>query len=76
MASELVQVPDEEVERLAKEQGPRSIAARVLTELHAQRAKDRQVFAFRIGPFWITGPVPDGRTEAKMIEIADEDEEE
>ena len=75
MASELVQVPDEEVEQLAKEQGPGSIAARVLAKLHAQRAKDRQVFAFRIGPFWI-GPVPDGRTEAKMIEIADEDEEE
>jgi hypothetical protein len=46
MASDLVQVPDEEVERLAKEQGPGSIAARVLAELHAQRAKDRQVYAF------------------------------
>ena len=76
MASELVQVPDEEVERLAREQGPDSVAARVLANLHSQRAKDRQVFAFRIGPFWITGPVPDARTEAKMIDIADEDEEE
>ena len=38
MASELVRVPDEEVERLAKEQGPGSIAARVLAELRAQKS--------------------------------------
>jgi len=76
MASELVRVPDEEVERLAKEQGPGSIAARVLAELRAQRAKDRQVFAFRFGNYWVTGPVPDARTEADLIEIADEDEDE
>ena len=76
MAGDMVQISDEEVQRLAKEQGPGSVTARVWAELQAQRAKDRQVFAFRIGPFWITGPVPDGRTEAKMIEIADEDEEE
>jgi hypothetical protein len=68
MASELVQVPDEEVERLAKEHGPRSIAAEVLAELRAQRAKDRQVFAFRLGHFWIAGPVPDARTEADLID--------
>ena len=56
MASKFMQVPDEEVERLAKAHGPRSIAAQVLAELRAQRAKDRQVFAFRFGPFWIAGP--------------------
>jgi hypothetical protein len=70
MAGELVRVPDEEVERLAKEQGPGSIAARVLANLRSERAKDRQVFAFRIGPYWISGPVPDARTEALMIEFA------
>jgi hypothetical protein len=75
MASEMVQVPDQEVERLAKEHGPRSIEARVLTWLRFQRAKDWQVFAFRIGTDWITGPVPDSRTEAEMIETADEGEE-
>ena len=76
MASRLVQVPDDELERLAKEQGPRSIAARVLAELRAQRAKDRQAFAFRFGPYWITGPVPDARTEAQLLDFSDEDEEE
>ena len=70
MASKFMQVPDEEVERLAKAHGPRSIAAQVLAELRAQRAKDRQVFAFRFGPFWIAGPVPDARTEAEMLEFA------
>jgi hypothetical protein len=76
MASELVQVPDEEVERLARGQGPGSIPARVLANLRSERAKDRQVFAFRIGPYWISGPMPDARTEALMIKIVDEDEEE
>ena len=36
---------------------------RVLTWLRFQRAKDWQVFAFRIGTDWITGPVPDSGTE-------------
>ena len=76
MASDLVRVPDEEVERLAKEQGPGSIPARVLAELRTQRAKDRQVFAFRFGNYWVTGPVPDARTEAELLEFADEDEDE
>ena len=71
MASEIVQVPDEEMERLAEEHGPGSVHAKVLAELRAQRAKDRQAFAFRFGPYWITGPVPDARTEAKMIEFAE-----
>jgi len=69
-------VPDEEVERLAKKGGPRSVAAKVLAELRAQRAKDRQVFAFRCGAYWITGPVPDVHAEAELIEWAIEDEEE
>jgi hypothetical protein len=33
MTSELMQVSDDEVERLAKKHGPRSIAAEVLAEL-------------------------------------------
>lgn len=76
MASEMLQIPDQEVERLATEHGPGSIEARILTWLSCQRAKDWQVFAFRIGPCWITGPVPDGRTEAEMLASADQDDEE
>jgi hypothetical protein len=69
-------VPDEEVERLAKKHGPGSVAAEVWAELSAQRAKDRQVFAFRCGDWWITGPVPDIHAEADLVEWVDEDEEE
>jgi hypothetical protein len=75
MAS-LVRVPDEEVERLAKKQGPHSIAAKIWAELLAQRSKDRQVFAFRYGLYWVTGPVLDAKTEADLIGWADGDEEE
>jgi hypothetical protein len=69
-------VPDEVVERLAKEDGPQSVAAKVLADLRRERAKDRQVFAFRCGDYWITGPVPDVQSEADLIEWAIEDEEE
>jgi hypothetical protein len=62
--------------RLAKKGGPRSIAAKVLAELRAQRSKDRQVFAFRCGAFWITGPVPDVHAEADLMGWLNEDEEE
>jgi hypothetical protein len=69
-------VPDEELERLAKNDGPHSVAAKVLAEVRAQRAKDRQVFAFRCGDYWITGPMPDVQDEAALIEWAIADEEE
>jgi hypothetical protein len=42
-------VPDQKVERLAKKHGPKSVAAKVLTELRTQRSTDRQVLAFRYG---------------------------
>jgi hypothetical protein len=70
----LKQVPDSEVARLAKKHGPESIASKVLAELRAQRAKDRQVFAFRYGPYWITGLVEDVHTNADLIERADKEE--
>jgi hypothetical protein len=78
MAGEMVQISDEEVQRLAKEQGPGSVTARVWAELQAQRAKDRQVFAFRFGTYWVTGPMPDARTEADIVDFGAEfdDEEE
>ena len=63
----LVRVPDQKVERLAKKYGPRSVAAKVLTELRAQRAKDRQVFAFRYGPYWLTGLVDNVHIDPDLI---------
>jgi len=78
MVGKMVRIPDEEVQRLAKEQGPGSVIARVWAQLQAQRAKDRQVFAFRFGPYRVTGPVPDARTEADIVDFGAEfdDEEE
>ena len=66
-------VPDEVLERLAAEEGPRSIPARVLKGLRRKRARDRQVFAYRVGNYWITGPLMDARTEAALIDLADDD---
>ncbi len=76
MASQLVQVPDEDMEQLVREQGAGRMVARIWSELRLQRAKDRQFFAFRFGPYWITGPVPDARTEADILDFADDDEKE
>jgi hypothetical protein len=71
----LVQVPDQKVERLARKHGPRSVAAKVLAELRKERAKDRQVFAFRYGPYWITGLVEDVHNNADLIEWVDKKQE-
>lgn len=75
MAAELVSVSDAELERLARDSGPSSVEARIVRELREQRAKDRQVFAFRVGPYYFTGPIPDARTEIALLEIADDDDE-
>jgi hypothetical protein len=76
MATEVVLVSDQELERLAREHGTDSIEAMVLARLRSMRAKDRQVFALRVGHYFVTGPLPDARSEALMIELAEEDEEE
>jgi hypothetical protein len=72
MAIEVVQVPDAVLMLAAAEKGPSSAEAQVLARLRLLRAKDRQVFAFRLGDYLIAGPVPDARTELAMIEIAEE----
>jgi hypothetical protein len=64
-------VPDEELEQLAEEAGPSSAAAAMLRELKQYRAKDRQVFAFHINEHFFVGPVPDARTEADLLAIAE-----
>jgi hypothetical protein len=75
MADGVELVPDEDLERLAMELGPSSIAARIVEDLRELRAKDRQAFAFRIGTSWFTGPTPDAKTEQWLLELADRDEE-
>jgi hypothetical protein len=64
-------VYDAELEAAAQVNGPDSVEAQVLARLRIQRSKDRQVHAFRIGNYWMTGPTPDTRTEIAMIELAD-----
>ena len=45
---EMVMVPDEELQRLAEENGPASAEAQVLAQLKTQRAQDLQVHCFRV----------------------------
>ena len=72
MAIEVVQVPDAVLVLATIEQGPSCAEAQILARLHNLRAKDRQVFAFRVGDYLIAGPIPDARTELAMIEIVEE----
>ena len=76
MERQLEFVPDEVLEQLAVEAGPESVPSRMLRRLRCERARDRQVFAFRVGNYWITGPFMDAKTEAALIDLAVEDEDE
>jgi hypothetical protein len=60
---------DEELERLAARDGPESLAARALADLRARRGQDNQVFAFRLGEYYVIGPMPDAETELTMMLI-------
>jgi hypothetical protein len=75
MSIEVVQVPDEVLALAAGKKGPSSAEARVFARLRFLRAKDRQVFVFRVGDYLIVGPVPDAMTELAMIEIAEDDDD-
>ena len=44
-----------------------------MEELRERRAKDRQVYAFRLGDYDFIGSVPDARTELALIDLAEED---
>ena len=77
MALEIVRVSDCELARLAEEGGSQSVEALIVKELRKRRSRDYQVYAFRVGDFYFTGPVPDARTELAIIDIVEgEDEEE
>ena len=60
-------VTDERLEVLSMAFGPNSTEARALELLRHYRARDRQVFAFRIGEHLMIGPMPDGR--AKLMAL-------
>ena len=71
LAATMQLVPDHELERLATERGPNSLEAVTLADVRRQRAQDKQVFAFRLGVFYVVGPMPDAKTELTML-LADE----
>jgi hypothetical protein len=72
MDFEVIQVSDEVLALAAAEKGPSSAEAKVLAKLRLLRAKDRQVFAYRVGDYLIAAPVPDAWTELAMIECAED----
>jgi hypothetical protein len=65
-STELVLVPDEELQRLADEKGPASAEAQALAQLKAQRAQDLQVHCFRVDDTYLTGPLPDATEPASV----------
>jgi hypothetical protein len=64
--------PDAALEFAASVLGADSIEAEVLANLRRDRARDRQVHAFRCGEWWMIGPMPDAITELAIIELAKE----
>lgn len=52
--------------------GPSSIEAGISVELCERHARDRQVYAFRVGAFYCTGPMPDGETEITLVTLAED----
>jgi hypothetical protein len=72
MMIEVEKIPDDLLEAAAQREGPDSVEAEILDTLRAERARDRQVHALRIGRCWITGPIPDARTELVLIKLAEE----
>ena len=73
---EIKQVSDEELMRLAEQEGPTSAAAAILDRLRMKRAKDYQVSVWQAGDYYFVGPVPDARTESLIMKFLDEDEQE
>jgi len=63
---EMVMVPDEELQRLAEENGPASAEAQALAQLKTQRAQDLQVHCFRVDDMYVTAPLPDATELASV----------
>jgi hypothetical protein len=62
--TELSPVDEDELQRLAEQFGPTSAEAQVLAQLAIQRGQDLQVFAFRVGDQYVTGPMPQASAQA------------
>jgi hypothetical protein len=71
MPSALVLAPDEDLQRLAEQRGPTSAEAQALAQLSTQRAQDLQIYAFRIGDQYVTGPFPEATEPASNDDLLD-----
>jgi hypothetical protein len=60
-------IPDDKLERLAARHGPGSVEANALGELRQERAKDKQVSAYRLGKFIVIGPEPTPQDEVMFL---------
>jgi hypothetical protein len=67
MAAGLDLVADKELERVAAEGGPDSKAALALAELRALRARDEQVFAYRLGDLIVVLPEPTPEERMRLL---------
>jgi hypothetical protein len=69
MAIKTVFVSDDVLMQAAQDKGAASVEAKVLSALSRERRKDRQVHAFLVGDYWMTGPLPDARAEQVIIGV-------
>ena len=60
-------IADERLELLLAAFGGGSTEATALTLLRHERPRDRQVFAFRVGAYYMIGPMPDAVTELMVL---------
>ena len=58
---------DDELEHLAAEGGADSKAAHALAELRALRARDEQVFAYRLGDLLVVLPEPTAKERIRLL---------
>lgn len=71
MEFDLEPIPDRELEQLAVQGGPDSLEAQTFNALQRERGLDKQVYAFRIGPYYMVGPSPDAKIKfATMLAYA------
>jgi hypothetical protein len=66
LTSDMVHVPDEELQRIAEERGPASAEAQALAQLKTQRSHDLQVHCFRVGDTYVTGLLPEATEPASF----------
>ena len=60
-------IPDGELERVAAELGPSSLEANSFAELRRDRARGKQVSAYRLGVYIVIGPEPTAKEKVVLM---------